>query len=77
MKLRFRPGEGDDRMKLERPADMARHAVNRVLKAGYGSAALYFVAGNVRARRLYDGLGFRAIYRDQYVRKRLSNPEKN
>lgn len=43
--------------------------VDRILEAGHREARLYCVVGNP-ARRLYERLGFRAVYRNEYAVKR-------
>ena len=54
---------------------LVRHAVNGILSAGHDGVFLYCVAGNRRARRLYDGLGFRTVYRNDYGVKSLKQEE--
>ena len=45
---------------------LVRHTVNHILSSGHREVFLYCVAGNRRARGLYDSLGFRAVYRNCY-----------
>lgn len=54
---------------------LVRHAVNGILSAGHDGVFLYCVAGKRRARRLYDGLGFRTVYRNDYGVKSLKQEE--
>lgn len=47
--------------------------VNMLLDSGYENISLYCVVGNDRARRLYDELGFKQVYRNDYAKKVLND----
>lgn len=48
-----------------------KYLVNTLIDAGHTSVSLYCVAGNERARNLYDALGFAAVYRNTYAKKKV------
>lgn len=43
-----------------------------MLDIGYESISLYCVVGNDRARHLYDELGFKQVYCNEYAKKKIS-----
>ena len=46
------------------------YLLNRIFDRGYDKVALECVVGNP-ARKLYDELGFKPIYTERFVRKKL------
>ena len=46
--------------------------INRILEKNVGAPVLWCVVGNVKARRLYESLGFKEILRTEYAKKKLS-----
>ena len=46
-----------------------KYIVNMLLDVGYENISLYCVVGNNRARHLYDKLGFKQMYRNDYAKK--------
>ena len=46
-----------------------RFLVNRLLERGSGTPNLWCLVGNDRARSLYESLGFREVYRDDFAVK--------
>ena len=49
-----------------------KYIVNMLLDNGYENISLYCVVGNNRARHLYDELGFKQIYRNDYAKKKIT-----
>ena len=49
-----------------------KYIVNMLLDIGYENISLYCVVGNNRARHLYDELGFKQIYRNDYAKKKIT-----
>ena len=47
-----------------------KYIVNMLLDAGYENISLSCVVGNDRARHLYDELGFKQVYRNDYAKKK-------
>lgn len=60
----FRQGEGIGRK-------FVGHLVNQIMKNGHETVSLYCVVGNMRARKLYDSLGFVERYCNCYAHKNL------
>ena len=48
-----------------------KYLTNRILEKGEGEPTLWCVVGNVKARNLYDSLGFKEIYRDDFAEKKF------
>ena len=48
-----------------------KYLTNRILEKGDGEPTLWCVVGNVKARNLYDSLGFKEIYRDDFAEKKF------
>ena len=46
------------------------YCVNRILEKKIGAPVLWCVVGNVKARNLYESLGFREVYRYEYAEKK-------
>lgn len=49
-----------------------KYIVNMLLDIGYDNISLYCVVGNDRARHLYDELGFKQVYRNDYAKKKIT-----
>ena len=49
-----------------------KYIVNMLLDIGYENISLYCVVGNDRARHLYDELGFKQVYRNDYAKKKIT-----
>lgn len=47
-----------------------KYIVNMLYDIGYENISLYCVVGNDRARHLYDELGFKQVYRNDYAKRR-------
>ena len=47
-----------------------KYIVNMLLDIGYENISLYCVVGNDRARHLYDELGFKQVYCNDYAKKK-------
>lgn len=48
-----------------------RYLTNRILEKDEGEPTLWCVVGNVKARNLYDSLGFKEICRDDFAEKKF------
>ncbi len=48
-----------------------RYLTNRILEKDEGEPILWCVVGNVKARNLYDSLGFKEICRDDFAEKKF------
>lgn len=48
-----------------------KYLTNRILEKSEGEPTLWCVVGNVKARNLYDSLGFKEIYRDDFAEKKF------
>ncbi len=48
-----------------------KYLTNRIIEKGEGKPTLWCVVGNVKARNLYDSLGFKEIYRDDFAEKKF------
>lgn len=46
-----------------------KYIVNMLLVLGYENISLYCVVGNDHARYLYDELGFKQVYRNDYAKR--------
>ena len=48
-----------------------KYLTNRILEKSEGEPTLWCVVGNVKARNLYDSLGYREVYRDDFAEKKF------
>lgn len=48
-----------------------KYLTNRILEKGEGEPTLWCVVGNVKARNLYDSLGYKEVYRDDFAIKKF------
>lgn len=48
-----------------------KYLTNRIIEKGEGEPVLWCVVGNVKARNLYDSLGYKEIYRDVFAEKKF------
>ena len=48
-----------------------KYLTNRILEKGEGEPTLWCVVGNVKARNLYDSLGYKEVYRDDFAEKKI------
>ena len=48
-----------------------KYLTNRILEQGEGEPTLWCVVGNVKARNLYESLGYKEVYRDDFAEKKF------
>ncbi|MBQ6234433.1 MAG: GNAT family N-acetyltransferase [Clostridia bacterium] len=48
-----------------------KYLTNRILEKGEGEPVLWCVVGNDKAQALYDSLGYKEVYRDDFAEKKL------